>query len=102
MITIIENSNIPLINIYYVGCMSFSLTAMVWFFLMNLLREYLEEHKTIPNACRLIVLKVICPLMCTKGYKIAPRAPIKSANRSNRLSNALNTSKLIILAYFIC
>jgi len=56
----VQADSVPLINIYFTLCMSFSLTAMVWFSIMNLLRE----RKKVPNFCRCIVQNNFCIVLC--------------------------------------
>lgn len=58
----VQSDSIPLINIYFTLCMTFSLTAMVWFSIVNLLKE----RKKVPNCCKLLVLRYICYVMCIK------------------------------------
>ena len=61
----VQSDSIPLINIYFTLCMTFSLTAMVWFSIVNLLKE----HKKVPNCCKILVLRYICYIMCIKVDK---------------------------------
>ena len=56
----VQSDNIPLINNYFTMCMTFSLSAMIWFSMMNKLRE----KPNVPNCIRYIVLNYICYLMC--------------------------------------
>ncbi len=92
----------PLINIYYIGCMFFSLMSMVWFFLMNLLREHLASHTKIPFTLKIFVETFICFIMCQKNYKLVPiisGMPDNYTNRSTRkvgtVSNSPNKSTSI-------
>ena len=66
----VQSDTIPLINVYFTLCMGFSLSAMIWFSVMNLLRE----HKKVPKFFRFIVLNYICYIMCVKTFKIKKRA----------------------------
>lgn len=56
-----QSDTMPLFNIYFLGCMFFSLFAMIWFFLMNIL----NEEKELSNCLRCSVLKVCCVFDCT-------------------------------------
>ncbi|RNA21549.1 neuronal acetylcholine receptor subunit alpha-10-like [Brachionus plicatilis] len=58
----VQSDSIPLINIYFTLCMTFSLTAMVWFSIVNLLKE----RKKVPDFCKMLVLKYLCYVMCIK------------------------------------
>ena len=61
----VQSDSIPLINIYFTLCMSFSLSAMIWFSLMNIYKE----EKKIPRLIRIVVLKYLCYIMCAKNFK---------------------------------
>lgn len=86
-----QSDAIPLINIYYVGCMAFSLSAMVWFFIINLMRENIEQNKKIPNCIRYLVLRIICVLLCTKNFKTikAPKIMKPSSSIEHQKSKNL-------------
>lgn len=58
----VQSDSIPLINIYFTMCMSFSLSAMVWFSIIN----NLKDKKPLPHYIRCIILNYICTLMCVK------------------------------------
>ena len=55
----VQSETIPLINIYFTLCISFSLASMVWFSIINLLRD----AKPLPNCIRCFVLKFLCCLI---------------------------------------
>lgn len=58
-----QSDTMPLFNIYFLGCMFFSLFAMIWFFLMNIL----NEEKELSNCLRFFVTKVLCVFNCTRN-----------------------------------
>ncbi len=58
----VQSDSVPLVNIYFTICMSFSLAAMIWFSIANLLRE----NKRVPDCVRSLVLNYICYLTCPK------------------------------------
>lgn len=58
----VQSDSVPLINVYFTLCMSFSLTAMFWFSIINLLKE----QKQVPKLCRIFVLKYVCCILCIK------------------------------------
>ncbi len=66
----------PLFNIYFLGCMFFSLFAMIWFFVMSIL--YAE--KQLPKIVRLTVTQCICPLICFKNHKIPEKEDLTLKN----------------------
>ena len=55
----VQSDIIPLINVYFTLCMSFSLSAMIWFSIKNVL----VENKSVPKCLRYVVLKYIWYLM---------------------------------------
>lgn len=61
----VQSDSIPLINIYFTLCMSFSLTAMIWFSIINKLKEF----KHVPKFLRFIVINYIFLLMCVDVKK---------------------------------
>lgn len=58
----VQADTVPLVNIYFTLCMSFSLNAMIWFSYINLLRE----RKRVPKFCRYLVVHYICFIMRVK------------------------------------
>ncbi len=62
----VQSDSIPLINIYFTGCMSFSLSAMIWFSIMNILKE----NKVVPKWLRILTEKWVCYILCTKAVAI--------------------------------
>jgi 5-hydroxytryptamine receptor 3 len=58
-----QSNTIPLINIYYFLCMTFSLASMIWFSIIDYLRE---RKKSIPKIARNIILDIICKIMFIK------------------------------------
>lgn len=56
---------IPLINIYFTLCMSFSLSAMIWFSLRNIL----ERKEYLPRCVRYIVFNYLMFLHSKKEKK---------------------------------
>ncbi len=56
----VQSDSIPLINIYFTLCMSFSLSAMIWFSIKNILKE----NKRVPSFIRYVVSNYICDIMC--------------------------------------
>ncbi len=67
-----QSDTMPLFNIYFLGCMFFSLFAMIWFFVMSML--YAE--KILPKIVRLTVRQCVCPLMCAKTHKVTENEEI--------------------------
>lgn len=68
----VQSDSVPLVNIYFTLCMSFSLIAMIWFSYMNLLRL----RKRVPSYCRYIVVNIICPIMRIDLTKSPRRASV--------------------------
>ena len=94
----VQSDTIPLINVYFTLCMGFSLSAMIWFSVMNLLRE----HKKVPKFFRFIVLNYICYIMCVKTFKIKKQA--KScccANTNDTPVKGKNEMKFCNKKYFL-
>lgn len=56
----VQSDSIPLINIYFTLCISFSLTSMIWFSILNNIRERKKISKKLIN----FILNYICLLMC--------------------------------------
>ena len=83
----VQSDSIPLINIYFTLCMTFSLTAMIWFSIMNLMRE----NKRVPKCIRYLVLNYICYLICFKKYyKMDTKSDDKNATSSNNKLECYN------------
>jgi hypothetical protein len=76
----VQSDNIPLINIYFTMCMTFSLSAMIWFSIINRCRE----KNRVPTYVRFIVVNYICFLMCD----------FKHANKSKPNIDKTSTVKL--------
>lgn len=74
----VQSDSVPLINIYFTLCMSYSLTAMIWFSSMNLLRQC----KQVPKCFRYIVERYICFLMCIKVTKNMNESPVRGCQNS--------------------
>ncbi len=74
----VQSDNIPLINIYFTMCMTFSLSAMVWFSIMNRCRE----KNRVPKFVRFIVLNYICYLTCEFKHAKLHRKQLES-NKSS-------------------
>lgn len=94
-----QSDAIPLINIYFVGCMAFALSAMVWFFLMHCLREYQSQHSKVPRTIKFLVSKCICHIMCIKNYrriKVISDVALPS-NRKNCDLNLSRNEELVLL-----
>jgi len=58
-----QSDTIPLINIYYFVCMSFSLASMIWFSMVNYLKQ---RDKPLTKMSRYIILKYLCRIMRIK------------------------------------
>ena len=56
-----QSDTIPLINIYYFVCMSFSLASMIWFSMVNYLKQ---RDKPLTKMSRYIIVKYLCRIMC--------------------------------------
>ncbi|CAF0711272.1 unnamed protein product [Brachionus calyciflorus] len=102
----VQSDSVPLINVYFTLCMTFSLTAMIWFSIVNLLKE----KKHLPEFCRIFVIKYLCYFMCIKlkennnckndklnfeeksrtiGQHFSPKSPSILSNNS-KILNKLN------------
>ena len=58
----VQSDSIPLINIYFTLCISFSLSSMLWFSaLINI-----KEKKKMSKNLRKFILNYVCFLMCNK------------------------------------
>lgn len=76
----VQADTVPLINIYFTLCMSFSLNAMIWFSYINLLRE----RKVVPRFIRYIVVNYICFIMRIKTKsKSQSNSPTQSVSKSS-------------------
>ena len=51
-----QSDSIPLINVYFTICITFSLCSMIWFSIIN----FLKERKSLPNS---IILDFIFYIM---------------------------------------
>jgi hypothetical protein len=56
----VQSDSIPLINIYFTLCISFSLSSMVWFSFIDYKRE---SKKPLSKLFRHVVLKYVCAIM---------------------------------------
>ena len=54
-----QSDSIPLINIYFTLCISFSLASMIWFSII----EYLKSKNKLSNVTRNFILKYLCKLI---------------------------------------
>ena len=61
-----QSESIPLINIYYIGCMFVSLMSLLWFSTTNYYRTY---HPRLPQFAKWLTKKVFCPIFRIKPYK---------------------------------
>ncbi len=76
-----QSDSIPLINIYFTLCISFSLASMIWFSMIDWLKE---RKRPLTNFSRKIILKYICKILfikpdklLTSKYKINKRTNLK-------------------------
>jgi len=51
----VQSDSIPLINVYFTLCTSFSLFSMIWFSIVN----HLRERKQLPICLRYLILKYV-------------------------------------------
>ena len=58
----VQSDSIPLINVYFTLCISFSLASMVWFSVLNLIKE----EKCLNKTLRIFIIKIVCPILCIK------------------------------------
>ncbi len=87
----VQSDSIPLINIYFTLCMSFSLSAMIWFSLMNIYKE----EKKIPRLVRIVVLKYLCCIMCAKTFnKVSTPCCANDKTSTSQKSTQENSGKL--------
>jgi hypothetical protein len=61
----VQSDTIPLINVYFTLCMSFALSAMIWFSLRNIL----VENKHVPNWIRYIIFNYIWYILFVGYWK---------------------------------
>lgn len=61
-----QSDSMPLFNIYFLGCMFFSLFAMIWFFVMSIL----HDEKKLNRCTRCVVTKFVCPVMFIDNHRI--------------------------------
>ena len=59
----VQSDSIPLINVYFTLCISFSLASMVWFSFLDYMKE---RKKPLAKWLRVFVLKYLCSIMCIK------------------------------------
>lgn len=59
----VQSDSIPLINVYFTLCISFSLASMVWFSILDYMRE---RKKPLAKWLRVFVLKYLCSIMRIK------------------------------------
>lgn len=88
----VQSDSIPLINIYFTCCMWFSLSAMIWFSLMNLFKE----KQQVPNYLRHFVIKYVCFIMCTRQNKKERASSTSMVKRTDSKINK-NGTELAIL-----
>jgi hypothetical protein len=88
----VQSDSVPLINIYFTICMSFSLTAMIWFSIMNLLRE----TKRVPRFCRYLVLNYFSYFLFFNRnvFKKSKKKTPKESNSSRNLSKATSENSI--------
>jgi len=58
----VQSESIPLINVYFILCILYSLSSMVWFSLLN----NLKEQKPLSNFFRQFLIQYVCFLMCIR------------------------------------
>jgi hypothetical protein len=93
----VQSDSVPLVNIYFTICMSFSLAAMIWFSCVNLLKE----NKRVPKIIRTLVLNYICHIMCSKyieqkrndsGLKKRATSPPSGKTSPDTYTQVVNTN----------
>lgn len=92
----VQSDSIPLINIYFTLCMSFSLTAMIWFSIINKLKEF----KHVPKFIRFIVINYIFLLMCVDVRKKLDKS--KASMRKRKENNSQSRSTYAVEKKEIC
>lgn len=75
----VQSDSIPLINVYFTLCMSFALSAMIWFSLRNIL----VENKHIPNWIRYLIFNYIWYILFVGYWK-------RYRDRVNQIKNQSN------------
>ena len=86
----VQSDNIPLINIYFTVCMTFSLSAMIWFSIINRFRE----KNQVPKYIRFIVVNYICFLMGDFKHANKPKSKIVKPKNKRNKKNKPNKSIL--------
>ena len=84
----VQSDIIPLINIYFISCMFFSLSAMVWFSLKNIM----IENQKCPTKLKYFVQHILWHIMFLK-YKYRT---IKHKNHEQNNNNNIDTQKNIL------
>ncbi len=86
----VQSDTIPLINTYFTLCMSFSLSAMVYFSMLNLLKD----KKPFPICIRYFTENYICYIMCVKLPKCT-----KDNEKINNNNNNEQNAKILLNNY---
>jgi hypothetical protein len=77
----VQSDTIPLINVYFTLCMSFALSAMIWFSLRNIL----VENKHVPNWIRYLIFNYIWYILFVGYWKRYRDKVNQIKNQSNRI-----------------
>ena len=54
----VQSDSIPLINVYFTLCISFSLASMIWFSVLNLIKSFLRTTMTNDRLSDLAIMKI--------------------------------------------
>lgn len=84
----VQADTVPLVNIYFTLCMSFSLNAMIWFSYINLLRS----RKNVPKIIRYIVVKFLL------RFKLSSMpSPNRSSPSISTTDSTANKNNLVVI-----
>ncbi len=88
----VQSDITPLINIYFTLCMIFSLSAMIWFSLRNVL----VQNKFLPKWLRYIITNYICRIMFIKKYQSLPKQQYEVKKSSHPYESFIDEETTII------
>ncbi len=88
-----QSDSIPLFNIYFTGCMVFSLFSIIWFNQQNIF----STKKKLPKLIRWFVLKYVCYIMSRPDHKILKVDSMKKIVEDMKKSKYIEFQRLSIL-----
>jgi hypothetical protein len=81
----VQSDSIPLINVYFSLCIGFSLFSMLWFSIVN----YMKDECALPKCLKKLLLKKYTPVMSV----IRIKKSVNEIETDKQLEDSLIASK---------